>query len=104
MTPKAGVLAEEVIFVVGGANDAPGFKIVSDGHGGITVVPIPGWNPELSAQLGAALKVIASAANIRQPEASQAILGAATKLAHAEISRMVGKTTGGQQSIIIIGG
>ena len=104
MTPQKGTLAEEVIFVVGGANDAPGFKIVSDGHGGITIVPIPGWNPEQAVELGAALKVIASAASIKQPEASKAILGAATKLAHAEIGRMVGKSAGGQHSIIIIGG
>lgn len=104
MTPRVQPLAEQVIFVVGGATDAPGFKIVSDGHGGITVVPVPGWNPELAAELNAALKVIGSAAHIKQPEASKAILGAATKLAHAEIGRMVGNAAGGQQSIIIVGG
>ena len=105
MTPKTGPVAQEVIFVVGGANDAPGFKIVSDGHGGVTVVPIPGWGIEQSVELGAVLRIIASAANIKQPEASHSILGAATKLAHAEIGRLVGNTGAGQQqAIIIIGG
>jgi hypothetical protein len=74
---------------------------VSDGHGGIKIVPIPGWNPEQAAELGAALKVIASASRIRQPEASQAILSAASKLAGSEIGHLTGGASG-QTTVVVV--
>ena len=102
MSTKPIVLQEQVIFVIGGYTDAPGFKIVSDGHGGFKVVPIPGWNPELSAELGAAVRIIASTAQIKQPEASQAILNAATKLATSQISALAGGSAG-NTTVVVVG-
>jgi hypothetical protein len=103
MSSKPVALQEQVIIVIGGYSDAPGFKIVSDGHGGFKIVPIPGWNPEQSMELGSALKVAAAASQIKQPEASQAILNAAAKLANAEIGRLVGSAGAGQTTVVVVG-
>lgn len=92
------VVAEEVvIFVVGGANDAPGYKIVVSG-GHVTVVPIPGWNPEASLELGAALRVVAHAAAIKNPEASRDLLSIAGKLAQTHIA---GLNAGGGHTTVV---
>jgi hypothetical protein len=97
------VLAEAVIFVVGGTNDAPGFKIVPDGHGGFKVVPVPGWNPEQALELGAALKTVTSAARIKHAE-GKAILNAAMKLAQGELGSVIGGQHPGGQTIVIVTG
>jgi hypothetical protein len=102
MSTKPIVLAEQVIFVVGGANDAPGFKIVGDGRGGFKVVPVPGWNPEQAAELAAALKIVASAAQIKQPDASHAILNAAAKLASSEIAHLAGAPAAGAPATVVV--
>lgn len=95
-------LQEQTIYVVGGYSDAPGFKIVFDGNK-ITVVPIPGWDPEVALELAAALKVVAAGAQIKQPEAANAILTAATRLASAEIGRLTGGAGAGHTTVIVAG-
>jgi hypothetical protein len=101
MGTRPVVIQEQAIIVIGGYTDAPGFKIVSDGHGGFKVVPIPGWNPEVSAELGAALRIVASAAQIKQPEASQAIMTAAAKLATSQIGALAGGGAG-QTTVVVV--
>src|SRR6266702_8941780 len=103
MSTKPAPLQEQVIFVVGGGTDAPGYKIVSDGHGGFKVVPVPGWNPELALELGAALKIVTAVARIKTPDASQAILNAAAKVVSAGISHLPGAPAGGQNTVVIVG-
>ncbi len=101
MGTKPVALQEQVIIFVGGTNDAPGFKIVSDGHGGFKIVPIPGWDPEKFGELGAALKVISAAAHIRHTEASQAIVTAATKLATATMTQLHAGVAG-QSTVVVV--
>jgi hypothetical protein len=103
MSSKPITLQEQVILVVGGTTDAPGFKIVPDGHGGFKVIPIPGWNPEQAVELGAALRVLASAARIKQPEASHAILNAAAKLANTELGLLAGAAGTGHTTVVVVG-
>ena len=93
-TPHVPALQEVTFLVVGGVTDAPGFKIVSDGHGGFKIVPVPGWNPEQSLELGAALSVLSKAGRFKNAEASQAILTAAAKVAVTEVAKMAGATKG----------
>jgi len=101
MSTKPAPLQQQAIIIVGGINDAPGFKLVPDGHGGYKVVPIPGWNPEQFAELAASLKVLASAGRIKQPEASKAIMTAATKLANDGIAHLTGGQAAGNTVIMV---
>ncbi len=101
MSTKPAPLQEQAIIIVGGGTDAPGFKLVPDGHGGYKVVPIPGWNPEQFAELGASLKILAQAGRIKQPEASKAIMTAVSKLANQGISHLSGGQAAGNTVIIV---
>jgi hypothetical protein len=97
-TPRP-VAHENVIFVVGGANDAPGFKIVVvNGH--VKVVPVPGWGPEQMRELASALKIAGAAGSIKQPEASSAIMTAAANLAISQIGHLTGGQAG--QTIVVV--
>ena len=95
-------LQDIVLFVVGGGTDAPGFKIVPDGHGGYKVVPVPGWNPEQMIELSAALQVISAATRMKHPEVSRGILNSATKLAATELGGIVGKEAGGAGHVVVV--
>ena len=97
------ILAEVVLFIVGGANDAPGFKIVPDGHGGFKVVPVPGWNPEQALELAAALRVVSAAGRLKHPE-SHAIVNAAAKLVQGELRNLVGEQHGTTQNVVVVVG
>jgi|SRR3954447_1751769 hypothetical protein len=101
MSTKPAPLQEQAIIIVGGINDAPGFKLVSDGHGGYKRVPIPGWNPEQFAELAASLKVLASVGQIKQPDANKSIMTAAAKLANEGIAHLSGGQAG--NTVIIVG-
>jgi hypothetical protein len=48
------------------------------------------------------LQVVASAAQIKQPEAAQAILNAVDKLASAQISHLTGPAAGGQATVVVV--
>ena len=93
---------ELVFFVVGGGTDAPGYKLVWDGHH-VKIVPVPGWNPEQMAELGAALRVISAAGRMKHPEGEN-ILNAAAKVAHSELSRTAGPVAGkeGGQTVVLL--
>jgi hypothetical protein len=94
------VLMEEVIFVVGGGTDAPGFKLVPDGHGGFKIVPVPGWNPEAGLELSSALKVMGLAARLKNPEGSRAILHDAAKIVEKELGPAIGAHGGGKVVVV----
>lgn len=89
MAVQRFVAQETVIFMVGGANDAPGFQIVIEG-GHLKIVPLPGWNPEGLAEFGAALRVVENAARIKNPEFSNAILNAAAPVIQEGIAQLAG--------------
>jgi hypothetical protein len=101
MSTKPVALQEQAIIVIGSGTDAPGFKLVPDGHGGFKVVPLPGWGIEQFADLSAALKVLASAGRIKQPEASKAILTAANKITSQGISYLTGGQAAGNTVIVV---
>ena len=101
---EAKALNEMVFFMVGGANDAPGFKIVPDGHGGFKVVPVPGWNPEQAVELGATLKALGSVGRLKRHEAGS-IVTSLGKLASSELHKL---TTGGEAAahaavVVVVG-
>jgi hypothetical protein len=96
-------LREIEFLVVGGVNDAPGFKIVSDGHGGLKIVPVPGWNPEASRELQAALKVLGAVAGIKDEKVSQMVLSAVGALAQTEVTKLAGAKAGVSTVVIING-
>lgn len=96
-------LREVEFLVVGGVNDAPGFKIVSDGHGGFKIVPVPGWNPEASLQLQAALKVLSAAASIKDEKVSTAVINAVGKLAQTEVAKWAGAGSKGASTVVVLG-
>ena len=101
MSTKPAPLQEQAIIIIGGGTDAPGVKLVPDGHGGYKVVPVPGWHPEQFAELAASLKVLASVSRIKQPDASKAIMGAATKLANQGIAHLTGGQAAGNTVILV---
>jgi hypothetical protein len=99
----AELAQKEIEFIViGGETDAPGIKIVSDGHGGIKIVHVPGWNPEQLVELGAALKVIAAAAAIHREDAQHEILHAAIGLAGRELDGVAGEHGAG--TVVVVAG
>lgn len=53
------------LMIVGGT-DAPGIRIVPDGHGGFKIEKVPGWNPDAMSDFSHALKVVDVASRIRQ--------------------------------------
>lgn len=95
-------LSQVVFFMVGGANDAPGFKIVPDGHGGFKVVPVPGWNPEQAVELGATLKALGSAGRLRRQEAGS-IVSSLGKLASGELHKLAGGEAGERVVVVVAG-
>jgi hypothetical protein len=72
--------------IIGGETDAGGIRIVSDGKGGFKIIKVPGWNPEQMLELGSAIRVAASAARIKNPEVSRAVLNAVGKLTLSELA------------------
>jgi len=101
MSTKPAPLQEQAIIIIGGGTDAPGFKLVPDGHGGYKVVPVPGWNPEQSLELSSSLKILAAAARLKQPEASKAIMTAANKLVNQGIAHLAGGQAAGNIVIVV---
>src|SRR4051812_10244562 len=101
MSTKPAPIQEQAIIIIGSGTDAPGLKLVPDGHGGYKVVPVPGWNPEQMLELNSALKVLASAGRIKQPDASKAIMTAASKLANEGIAHLTGGQAGGNTVIVV---
>jgi hypothetical protein len=85
---------EVVILVVGGLTDGPGFKLVSDGHGGFKVVPIPGWEPEVMRELGAALRALTAGAHIKSAEGAS-IVNLASKIVQAKVQHQLGHAAAG---------
>jgi hypothetical protein len=57
--------------VIGGYTDAGGYIITFE-HGHIVIKPIPGWNPELFAELGAALNILREATKLKTPGLAEA--------------------------------
>jgi len=105
-SPHAPVpeLREVEFLVVGGVNDAPGFKIVSDGHGGFKIVPVIGWGIDSARELQGALKVLSAAGSIKDQKASQAILSVAGKLAQSEVTKWAGGAAKGTSTVVIMNG
>jgi hypothetical protein len=99
----AEALREMTIIVVGGANDAPGFKIVPDGHGGFKIVPVPGWDPQQMLELQQAVKIIAAAGRIKHERISHEILQSATRLVASELRGAIGKQQGDAPVVIALG-
>src|SRR4051812_44305225 len=100
MSTKPVPLQEQAIIIIGGT-DAPGIKLVPDGHGGFRIEKVPGWNPEQSLELSSALRILSSAAKIKQPEASKAIMTAANKLVNQGIAHLAGGQAAGNVVIVV---
>jgi hypothetical protein len=102
MTQAQIALQQTTIIVIGGYTDAPGFKIVSDGHGGFKIVPIPGWNPELAAELSSTLQIAARAGAIKETTPAQTILNTAANLAVQQVAKLAGGDAGAQGTTIVV--
>lgn len=89
--PELGKLqVTEVVVVLGGSLvDGPGFKLVSNGHGGFTVVPIPGWGPDVMRDVGPALRALAAGAQINSAEGIS-IVNVASKIVRDKIQQQIG--------------
>ncbi len=77
------------IAIIGGT-DGPGIQIVSDGHGGIKIVRVPGWNPEAMAELAAGLKVITAASRLKTAGLAEQAIKAVSGLVDKQLGDHVG--------------
>jgi hypothetical protein len=94
---------EQLSFVIVGAGtDAPGWKLVPDGHGGWTIVPVPGWNPEQMVELGSALRVVSAAASLKHPEVSKTILNSVGKLVASELGPAIDAHQAGAHVVVVL--
>jgi hypothetical protein len=90
----ATVAAQQLTFlIVGGETDAPGWKLVWDGKEW-KIVPVPGWNPELTRELSSLAQIVAKASEVKNAQVSRAILNAAGPLVQKELSGAVGAEHG----------
>ena len=101
MSSKPAALQERSIIIIGGGTDAPGFKLVPDGHGGYKVVPVPGWNPEAMAELSAAFSILQQASRLKQPDASKGAMAAVSKLVNDGLQHVVGDQAAGATVVIM---
>ena len=57
-----------ILFVsLGTLTDAGGVQIIVDANGHIRIVRVPGWNPEVMAEITGAVQVLAQASRIKDP-------------------------------------
>lgn len=55
-----------ILFVsLGAFTDAPGIQIVVDANGHVHIVRVPGWNPEVMAEVAGAVQVLSQATRIK---------------------------------------
>ena len=69
-----------IIITVGGFNDAPGFIIVSDGHGGFKIVKTPGWNPEVALEVNAGIAILREAQGLKSVRVQAKLVQMATEI------------------------
>jgi len=103
MSTKPAPLQERAIIIIGGGTDAPGYKLVPDGHGGYKVVPVPGWNPEAMLELSAALSILQQASRLKQPDASKGVMAAVSKIAQSGLTHLAGDQAGGTTIVVMAG-
>jgi len=101
MSTKPVALQERAIIIIGGGTDAPGVKLVPDGHGGYKVVPVPGWNPEAMLELSAAVSILQQATRLKQPEASKGVMAAVSKIASSDLTHLAGDQAAGATVVVI---
>jgi hypothetical protein len=56
---------------LGAFTDAGGIQIVVDGNGHIKIVHVPGWNPEVMAEVAGAVQALAQASRVKDPRVSR---------------------------------
>ena len=62
------------LYVVGGGTDGGGYIITIGADGKIIIKRIPGWNPELLADLARAADVITSAVGLKQKGLAEGVI------------------------------
>jgi hypothetical protein len=97
-------MAAQVSFLIAGGTDAPGIRIVPDGHGGWKIVKVPGWNPEQMVELGAALQVVAAGGRLKHADTAQAVLKSAGRLAQSELATALGKDAENAHVVVVFAG
>ena len=92
-------------YIIGAGTDAPGFRIVPDGHGGFKVEKVPGWNPEAMRDLASAARALGSVGALRRADHAHDALNAVAKLATAQLQELPhGEGAGGAPVVIVVGG
>lgn len=54
-----------VFLSLGPLTDGPGIQIIVDANGHVRIVPVPGWNPEIMAEITGAVQVLTQATRIK---------------------------------------
>jgi hypothetical protein len=87
------------ITIVGGT-DAPGIRIVPDGHGGWKIERVPGWNPEQMVELGNGLAVISAASRLKTAGLAEQAIKAVGGL----VEKQLGEHVSGAANVVVIRG
>jgi len=87
------------IIVIGGKNDAPGFQLVPDGHGGWKIKRIPGWNPEQMADLAHSLEIIGEASQLKTAGVAEQVINSVGAL----VQKQLGEHAGGGSVVVLRG-
>jgi hypothetical protein len=88
----------EGITIINGT-DGPSIQIVSDGHGGWVVKRVPGWNPELIAELAASLTVVSAASKLKTAGLAEKLINNVGGL----VEQQLGEHAGGAAHVFVMG-
>lgn len=84
------------ITIVGGT-DAPGIRIVPDGHGGFKIEKVPGWNPEQMLELANGLEIVSAASRLKTAGLAEQVL----KSVGGMVEKQLGEHAQGANVVVV---
>jgi hypothetical protein len=90
--------ALEAITIISGG-DGPSIQLVSDGHGGWVLKRVPGWNPELIAELANSLTVVSAASKLKTAGLAEKLINSVGGLVETQL----GEHAGGAAHVFVMG-
>ena len=89
--------------LVMGGTDGPGFTLVIE-NGKVVLKPLPGWNPEIMKELGAALSAVQAMEGLRQHAGiTQALADSVGRFVITEMDRYLAQdAVGGKGAATVV--